>query len=297
VSLAQFFYVIVKIVLSTLFGTSNIDKSGIFGPMKSYYGMVESQNRGTLHIHLLLWIQGVPFPDAMYDKLCSDAAFKDKLFTYLDTIIKNDLSDFEVNHSENSSPEKVSANPIIKGDDIYSEVGCQFFSGAIPEYQTHVHCASCYKNPKTKGACRYRKPDNLYTETQFDQETGELNLKRNHPMINSFNPYLTSLVNSNTDVSFLFRSKSALAIMHYITMYITKSDDHVDNYYSLMCAAKQSLSDYPMQSSITDLSPPQMTARALLLRIYQKINNAIQIPSNIMATLLLDLPMHYNSDM
>jgi hypothetical protein len=87
-----------------------------------------------------------------------------------------------------------------------------------------------------------------------------------------------------------------MSVIHYVTMYITKSDDHVDNYFALMAAAKQSLIDTPMQTTITDLTEDQLSARSLLLRVYQKINNAIQIPSNIIATLLLDLPMSYKSD-
>jgi hypothetical protein len=301
VSLAQFFNVIVTNILSCLFSGGSNPKGGIFGPVKSYYGMVEAQNRGTLHIHLLLWIKGTPHPDTLYNNLTSNHTFKDSLFSYLNKIIKTDLNDYQApkntEYAETSQQSKVPYEPLLSPEQIQSsEQLSKFLRRAIAEYQTHKHVASCFKNPKTKGKCRYRKPNKLYDKTTFDAESGEINLKRNHPMINSFNPYLTSIANANTDISFLFRCKSAMAIIHYITIYITKNDDMVDNYYALMAAAKKSLTDYPMQSQISGLSEDQMAARALLLRIYHKINSCTQIPSNIVSTLLLNLPMSYKAD-
>jgi hypothetical protein len=296
VSLAQFFHVLIAKIISHLFGYQNDRGKGLFGPLKSYYGMVESQGRGTLHIHMMLWIKNAPSPDTLYDKLCSDAQFKDELFKYLESILKNDLADFTVENPTTAQHAPVSWDPLLEPTDLATDKLPQFLNDAIVEYQTHKHMPSCYKNPRTKGMCRYRKPEALVQDTTFVPDTGEIFLKRHSPMINSFNPYLTCIANSNTDVSFLFRCKSSMSVIHYITNYITKSDDHVDNYYSLMSAAKQSLVETPMQSSITDLTQEQMSARSLLLRVYQKINSAVQIPSNIVATLLLNLPMCYKSD-
>ena len=295
VSLAQFFHVLTREILQHLFAVGS-DSPGIFGTADSYYGMVESQNRGTLHIHMMLWIRNAPSPDVLYAKLCNDSLFKEKLLSYLQSIIKNDLSDFSTYTSLNTPNPNVSLDPLLTVSDLQNETFSAFLHNAIQEYQTHQHMPSCYKNSKTKGNCRYRKPEQLFSESTFDTETGDIKLKRQDPMINSFNPYLTCVANSNTDVAFLFRCIGAMCVIYYITMYITKSIEHVDNYYSLMHAAKQSLSTTPLQSSVSDLTPEQMSARALLLRIYQKINGSIQIPANIVATLLLDLPMSYKYD-
>ena len=58
VALAEFFHIIVNCILQKLFGWDRASKKGIFGIISAYYGMVETQNRGTLHIHLLLWLPG-----------------------------------------------------------------------------------------------------------------------------------------------------------------------------------------------------------------------------------------------
>ena len=47
----------------------NIDKNGIFGIVRSYYGYVETQDRGSLHIHLLIWLISGCSPDEYKDKI------------------------------------------------------------------------------------------------------------------------------------------------------------------------------------------------------------------------------------
>jgi hypothetical protein len=303
VALAEFFHVVVTSILSTLFGRDHSNKQGIFGTFQSYYGMVEAQNRGTLHIHLVLWIQGAPPPDVLYDKLSNDFQFQTSLFNYLDSTIKNDLDDFTAVGGE-SLPATLARTrarrPILTPSELFDEAHIEtrneFFTQAAAEYQTHVHTSSCYKNARTAGKCRMRMPAPLHEATSFDLNSGEITQKRAHGMINAFNPLLTGLANCNTDVTYLFRCKSALSVIHYITMYITKSDDQVDNFYALVTASKQSLTVTPMQSAVTDLSPDQMSVRSLLLRVYHKAYNSTQIGGNIVATLLLDLPMSYKSD-
>ncbi|KIO11981.1 hypothetical protein M404DRAFT_125074, partial [Pisolithus tinctorius Marx 270] len=39
--------------------------NGLFGSCSGYYGMVEVQGRGTLHCHMLVWVQGNPNPNQL----------------------------------------------------------------------------------------------------------------------------------------------------------------------------------------------------------------------------------------
>lgn len=86
VAMAKFFNVIVSEIFNTLFGFDKDATVGIFGPLRSYYGMVEAQNRGTLHIHLLLWMKCRLTPEDLFEKLNTDADFKSRLFQYLSTV-------------------------------------------------------------------------------------------------------------------------------------------------------------------------------------------------------------------
>ena len=295
VSNAIFFTTLINIILTKLFGFGNPDNAG---QTNSYYGIFESQMRGTLHIHLMLWIKGCPSPDILYEKLNSDENFKSELFEYLESIIYNDVEKFS-NEANNVTDNSILYQPILHPLNFVHQTDkmADYFRSAIKIFQTHFHTFSCFKNPKTRGKCRMRMPCEMCKGTFFDPVSGEICLKRLDKWINSYNKHLTAIANANTDIKFLFRTQGALNVIYYITMYITKSDDQIDNYYVLMKAAKQSLIDQPMNSKVTDLSEPQMKARSLLLRTYRKIQSGVQISANIVATLLLDLPMAYKSDL
>jgi hypothetical protein len=88
---AQYFHIVVSAILEHLIGVSvNRNKvysqTGVLGLIASYFGMVEAQGRGNLHIHLLLWIANTP--DAMeIRELLRTPAFRIRLGTYIgDTI-------------------------------------------------------------------------------------------------------------------------------------------------------------------------------------------------------------------
>ena len=40
---------------------------GIFGIIKAYYGCIEAQRQGTLHFHMLVWLEGALGPNALRD--------------------------------------------------------------------------------------------------------------------------------------------------------------------------------------------------------------------------------------
>jgi hypothetical protein len=42
-------------------------EGGLFGRTKAYFGMVETQGRGTLHIHFLIWIHSAPANSEDYE--------------------------------------------------------------------------------------------------------------------------------------------------------------------------------------------------------------------------------------
>ena len=56
---AQFFDFLIKSFLDVVIRYGD-DKGGLLGHCKAYYGMVEAQGRGTLHCHMLIWLEGNP---------------------------------------------------------------------------------------------------------------------------------------------------------------------------------------------------------------------------------------------
>ena len=93
---AKFFHFIINTILEVLIGISKhrngiiSRKEGIFGTVKSYVGTVEAQGRGSLHLHLLLWLEGAPTASELKDALTSEA-FHEKIKQYIKGTIHADL--------------------------------------------------------------------------------------------------------------------------------------------------------------------------------------------------------------
>ncbi|KAK2464457.1 hypothetical protein APHAL10511_003605 [Amanita phalloides] len=76
---ANFFHFMIKTILECLFGIIQANKDGvvlrrpgIFGLVNTYVGVVEAQGHGTLHLHMLLWLVGVPPPSVIKKCLMED---------------------------------------------------------------------------------------------------------------------------------------------------------------------------------------------------------------------------------
>lgn len=64
---------------------------GLFGKCIGYYAMVEAQGRGTLHTHMLLWIEGNPNPERLRRTMLGDSSFQDSVFRWLEDVIRCEL--------------------------------------------------------------------------------------------------------------------------------------------------------------------------------------------------------------
>jgi hypothetical protein len=96
---SEFFHFIVKVVIEELFGIKGHTaqhnrisrREGIFGKVASYIGTVEAQCRGTLHLHMVLWLCGAPSADDMRALLKTDV-FRQRVKEFIEANIKADVS-------------------------------------------------------------------------------------------------------------------------------------------------------------------------------------------------------------
>ena len=84
---ARFFHVLVSKILKCM-----VEK-GVLGPTKAYFGTVENQGRGSLHLHILIWLDHDLTPSQLKESI-KDEGFREGLLNYLEDIIKEDLSKF-----------------------------------------------------------------------------------------------------------------------------------------------------------------------------------------------------------
>jgi hypothetical protein len=67
---AKSFHFIINTLLNVVFGIRKTPKGverrpGVFGTVYAYIGTVEAQGRGTLHLHMLLWLKDAPPANVM----------------------------------------------------------------------------------------------------------------------------------------------------------------------------------------------------------------------------------------
>jgi hypothetical protein len=85
---AQFFDLMITKFLDIILGAKRASKIGILGKVNSWYAVVEAQVRGSLHLHILIWIDGAPAsPLDMKERMNSDPDFKQKLAKWYDDLI------------------------------------------------------------------------------------------------------------------------------------------------------------------------------------------------------------------
>lgn len=101
VAVAKYFNYLIEAILSTLI------MGGILGPTDSYFGTVESQGRGSLHLHMLIWLAHKLKPLDI-NALIHDPEFRRNLLSYLEDIIKESLDDYKelnLNNQNNNGSE------------------------------------------------------------------------------------------------------------------------------------------------------------------------------------------------
>jgi hypothetical protein len=94
---AKYFNFIIHAMLDTIFGITVTkervySKMGVLGHLSAYFGVVEAQGRGTLHLHMLIWLANAPNADEMHE-LLQQAEFREKIVTYIRHNVRSHIDD------------------------------------------------------------------------------------------------------------------------------------------------------------------------------------------------------------
>ena len=67
-------------------------EGGLFGHVKAFFGMVETQGHGTFHLHLILWLYGSPRTTTeCQDRNDTDTEYENMLLDYAQSVVTNTL--------------------------------------------------------------------------------------------------------------------------------------------------------------------------------------------------------------
>ena len=93
---ASFFHLVINAILQELLSITSSDpthslecKKGILGHIEGYIGTVEAQGRGTLHLHMVLWLTDSLLASQM--KYLLNEQFREKLKKYISINIQADI--------------------------------------------------------------------------------------------------------------------------------------------------------------------------------------------------------------
>jgi hypothetical protein len=247
---ATFFNKYLRAFVQTVLGYRDGEQNeeSILGVVKAHYGCVEAQGRGSLHCHMLIWVEGALNPNEIRNKVMEDPEWGRKLLEYLDDTITNVVPKDPIPDVTVPSDDKDPCT--LRGVDLGLEnveqrlaLRMKDVSRLVERVQRHRHSHTCYKHYKAGEArtCRFDlKEENFRANSSVDPETGQISLRCLDGLVNNFNMTILEAVRCNMDIQFVGSGESAKAMIYYITDYITKSQlkTHVA-YAALQLAVKK----------------------------------------------------------
>lgn len=244
VAVADAFNCMVTVLLERLFGFDvkhqrSRKGGGVLGYVDWYYFVLETQQRGSLHMHGLVRIVGMPGVADLKEKL-ADPEYAARFCRYVNSVISCCMpfgdggSQFEKFAPPKELLEELAAHDATYSSTRVNESAKRSFTpgsdesarfGNVDLYQLvvgsqlHQHTATCFKKGEY---CRFQFPRRRFAETHFSEEGFFLRLARNHPWINSYNPHIMHLLRSNHDLRILGTGKDAFLSIQYVIKYASK---------------------------------------------------------------------------
>ena len=296
VAVAQFFHQICTGVFNVLLAAGT-NQPGIFGQVSNYFGVVETNGRGMLHLHSLVWLAGNLEFRNLRSRLQSDAVFAAKMIHYLKSVIKCSV-DLAVENLENlrSRLQPPSARE-PETDSAFVHRLNSDSNAVASKRQMHSknHTRTCFKYAK-KGPqeCRFLFPRKLIAESHVDSH-GVIQLERNNEWVTPWNPCLSSMLRSNHEISFIPTVTKALSAMYYMTNYATKYD--VSQYQMIttvtLVKRSQEEAEKATDPSERDLRLRRQGMEKFALRAFNRLSGDREISGPQAASCLLDLPDYY----
>ena len=297
VAVARFFHTLIKIWLSSIMGCGpNKDHDiGVIGRTKAHYGTVETQGRGSLHLHILFWVHGSVTPVDMANKL-QEEPFPTDLLNYLDGIIfeqfPNGVVPSQTDSSYDTNKNVSSDRPPLENDPNFRDLLEKQLAALVQKCQVHKHTATCYKYGHE--ACRFEFPRPAVDISKIEDGVIWLSRRKGNEFVNNYNDIIMLALRCNHDIKFITNGKDGKAVAFYITSYITKNALTTHNAYPLIMAAQKIIEDgVHLCQPRPELSLAKQQNRELVIKCLNKLTTHAERSGPEIATLLIDEKLHY----
>ncbi|KIK18418.1 hypothetical protein PISMIDRAFT_109548 [Pisolithus microcarpus 441] len=295
---AKFFHFMIKTIVETLFGVhvtphQVYQRKGIFGFVSAYFGVVESQGRGSLHLHILLWLNNVPTMQEM-ESLLTQTDFRDRAPTFIKANIRAYLPGLESADAIRRIPNEVDVAyswPPTPASANYDLQLSELERRVVRAKQLHTCEARRCLIPSKNGQliCKRRVLFPV-AEEDFIRETGEWGMKRLHAYLNAWVPALSINARCNNDVKLLTNSRATTNLTFYITSYQTKKQG---KHHNLSAILAKGLAYHTANTAyVDDLRNQQWL---LLFRLVHTINREQELAAPMVMSYLMGWGDTYRS--
>lgn len=247
-------------------------RGGIFGHIRAFYGSSEYTERGSLHGHYLIWLDGGCNPSDLHRKLL-DEEYQARFFAFFEDIIHHHLPDIECDIDPKFDP-RVERPPLPSSSVVDVQEWQSMFQTEVKQcgeaLQRHTCRAVCHKYGN-EDQCRFLFPHEVVDQAHFDVASNSVVFKCLDGTVNYFNPNILVCCRHNHDLKCILSGKSAKAAMFYISDYITKMDTKT---YEMLSLLSRAVARVPMNQPFDS---PAATARTVLHKCLSQFTRQQQI--------------------
>ncbi|KJZ70496.1 hypothetical protein HIM_10125 [Hirsutella minnesotensis 3608] len=212
------------------------DQESVFGQISHYYATVETNDRGSLHLHGLLLLEDNMQLPSLVDNMAKpeEEGYRAQVVRYLDSVFHECL-DEEAGKAVRKERKPIDpVEGIMHNTEALAAVFDKESNYIAYCCQVHSHTYTCIKY-SLKGLAgegapvhkrtpyRFKAPWKIVEESGFTED-GLLRIRRNHPLVNRYNKAMAVGLRHNHDVSMILTKTKGLAMVFYITNYATKLD-------------------------------------------------------------------------
>ncbi|KAJ7584278.1 hypothetical protein C8J56DRAFT_892964 [Mycena floridula] len=231
---AKYFRVVVTAIIECLAGIDVTGRrgkvkirTGIFGKAKACIGAVEAQGRGTLHLHILMWLLNAPTALQMECAL-KDPAFRARVVAFIAANIRamvRDLGEKET-LSLKRKMEVSNARPVPPSTPNYAYAKSQREIELVQALQVHS-CSEnkCIKVIRGEKKCKRGTP---FAQAAADwvNDAGNWGPKRLSSMVNRFCPAIMACLMGNQDIKLIMNAFETKDVSFYVGNYAFKQQTH-----------------------------------------------------------------------
>jgi hypothetical protein len=290
---AKYFQVVTLALFEQLLGiqvgrSSVRSRMGLFGMVDAYMMFKEVQGRGGLHGHSLLWLSGTPAASRLRIKF-QDVEFRNRICRFLEQVICAHLDGMTehsiANHRRSTKPNPSWARPPHPADEDYESVVDNHLLRIVMSSQVHTcQRGSCLiRDRYGQERCKRRAPFPL-SDNYVVNEDGTYALQRSLPMVNSFNPAISSSLMCNNDVKLITNGSATNDLLFYLTNYAAKKQGRSYNQSALL--AKQKLFPELVETNEDDTQAVE-NGRKLLIRCMNTLIREQEVAGPLVVTLLM----------